>query len=573
MKKKLIITASSIILLLLIGFLSIDYIISGIVDSKVKVIQKELKGTFDFEYSSLKVSFFRKRIDLKKFKLKSASDTSSNKNSIEFNLEKLILKIENFEDVLFEGKLHFKEVILKHPMINYGLREKLPKTEVNEDSFSEEEDEEEDAGEQRATEKLINLILIDQLSVINGEAAIFSKNNIDKKLLYIKDLGVESTAISIDLNETSLDRMFQDDEFKVRIRDLYSDEIKDLHLEVKKIDFTKSSNSIEISGLYLKNTEKAKTFVSKQKFRAIWMDIIVDKIKLNISPRQIYNKGLVYLKKIEIDGVHAELYNDVTLALKPGHKPMPPSIIRDISLPFKIDSIILKNSELSYFHKDKADAPGLLQFKELEVIVTRATNIDYLIEQNSRMNIDIKAKPWGKGDFVGNISLDLDNPMDYVYARGTLTNLPFKEVENMTKPLYGVEIASGKIDVLKYDLTMNEDIGKGSLRLDYKDLKIDIKKDKEKKDSETGEHKSNKFFNFVANEAVITSNMPGLKNYESEGYVIFDRNKNKPIFDLLWNCIQVGIMDVVVPNALYSSKSHYKKNEKKVKKEEKKKKK
>ncbi len=561
--KKTLIIISVIALILLAGFLSLDYFISRIVDTKVKEIQKELSGTFNFEYSNLKVSFFSKRIVLKEFRLESVVDTSYKQNSVEFELEKLIIIIESYEDVLFDGKLHIKKLILRHPIINYGLKDNIPLAEVNEDSFNEEEFEEETRQKRPETNRLLKFIIIDKLSVIKGEANIFSKDKINNKLLFIKSLGLESTDITIDLNETSLDRMFQDDEFKIQIKDLSSDEIKNLHLDIKKIDFDKKSKSVEISGVHLKNTEKVKSFIAKQKFRSVWMDISVDKIYLNVSPRQIFNKGIIYLKKIEIEGAHAELYNDVTLALKPDHSPMPPSIIRNIPLPFKIDSIILRNSELKYLHKDKADNPGLLQFSEIGAIVTRATNIDYLIEQNSRMNIDIKAKPWGKGSFNGNISIDLDHPMDYVYAKGTITNLPLKEAENMIKPLYGVEITSGEINVLKYDLTMNEDIGVGSLQFDYADLKVDIKKHNEKKVNESGEQKSNKLFNFAANGAVITTNMPGSKNYESEGYIIFDRTKNKPIFDLLWNCLQVGIMDIVIPNALYNSKTHYQKKEKK----------
>ena len=61
MKKKLIII-SAIVLILLAGFLSLDYFIGRIVDTKVKEIQNDLSGTFDFEYSALNVSFFSKRI-------------------------------------------------------------------------------------------------------------------------------------------------------------------------------------------------------------------------------------------------------------------------------------------------------------------------------------------------------------------------------------------------------------------------------------------------------------------------------------------------------------------------------
>ena len=146
--------------------------------------------------------------------------------------------------------------------------------------------------------------------------------------------------------------------------------------------------------------------------------------------------------------------------------------------------------------------------------------------------------------------------------------MPLSKAENMVKPMFGVSIPSGYLNNLSYNLVMNENIGRGSLRFDYKDLKVDIKKDStEKHIEESGEVKSNKFLNFIGNEAVISNNIPGTKNYVSEGYMIFDRTKNKPIFDLYWHCLQSGIMDVVIIDAFYKSNVNYEKKEKKKAKE------
>jgi len=294
------------------------------------------------------------------------------------------------------------------------------------------------------------------------------------------------------------------------------------------------------------------------------MDIKIDRIDIKVNPWHIYNKGIIYIKKISIDGIDAELYNDVTKDLRPEHVSMPPRAIRDIPFPIKIDSILITNSELRYFHKGKAKKAGLVRLASLDTQIDNITNIDYIIDQNPMLNIKTQAKMWGKGELNSTITIDLKNTLDYVYMSATVKRMKMKESEKMIKPLYGVEINSGNILLLKYDLTLNENIGKGNIRFDYKNLKVDIKKgDKKKHKDQSGNLKSSKFLNFIANEAVISTNLPNTKGYIPNGFCIFDRTKNKPIFDLYWRCIQSGIMDIVVADTFYKSESNYLKKGKK----------
>lgn len=557
-------TLIAFLTLILIGVFSIDYIVAGLVDDKVKQIQKQLEGKYNFSYSKLNVSVLNRRVSLKNFQLETIVDSLNSENKLEFSLDKLILKFNTYREVFIEGKLHISEAVLKKPKIIYGLKKELKKENVDEESFNDQPIDQIDSIDYTSEEKFINSIILDEFRVQNGEADVYHLDDSEKKLIHIKKLSLFMKDLLVDFNASTMDDMVSSKEFDLELKKISSDELKDHDLNIGEVKFNYSSKKLSILNVRFKNKEKKLAFAARQKYRTPWLDIKIDRIDIKVNPWHIYNKGIVYIKKISIDGVDAELYNDITKDLRPEHVSMPPRAIRDIPIPIKIDSILITNSELRYFHKGKAKKAGLVRLASLSTQIDNITNIDYIIDQNPMLNIKIQAKMWGKGELNSTIIFDLKNTMDYVYISGTVRNMKMRESEKMIKPLYGVEIFSGDIVLLKYDLTLNENIGKGNLRFDYKNLKVDIKKiDKEKHKDQSGNLKSSKFLNFIANEAVISTNLPNTTEYIPNGFCIYDRTKNKPIFDLFWRSMQSGIMDIVVADAFYKSEANYIKKRKK----------
>ena len=241
--------------------------------------------------------------------------------------------------------------------------------------------------------------------------------------------------------------------------------------------------------------------------------------------------------------------------------------IKSLKQNFLIDSLLIKNTKLVYVHKAEAAKEGFLKFSNLNATILGLTDIDSLLLVNPYLDLVVNSKFWDQGDLNINFRMDLSSPVDRIYVTGSLKNLPFKKAENMVKPLYGIEITSGQIEDLAFNFTMDENIGKGNLKFDYKDLKVDVKAQDKKEKKEGNEtkytEKSVGLFNFAIGEAVRSSNMPGDPKYKPEGIIIVDRTKIKPVFDLLWNCLANGMMDVAIKDFYYNSKKNYDKKQKK----------
>jgi hypothetical protein len=555
--------------LLLIVVLSIDLVVARIADRSIKRIQLELKDRYRFDYDKIEVSFLKKNIVLKNFTFESVIDSGINNNKFDFYLKKLHLKIDNYKDVIGDGKINIRIAELKNPIINYGVRREMNKDKVDENSFNDDPQLEGQISTVSTTNAYVSSLFINELRIKNGKMDIYHLDDPDKKLIHSENVTISGEAFNLDFNATELDDIVNASEAIIHLQEIRSDELKKHDLSVKDVQFTYSKNVLLITGFRFKNSEAPEVYASKQKYRSPWLDIYVDTVSVRVNPWHIYNKGVLYINDVDIAGANATIYNDVTLALKPVHQPMPSRAIRDISIPLKIDQISIANSTLKYLHKTEAENTGLFELDEIEAIAQNITNIDYIIDSNPNLTMVLSALLWGSGELAAEIDIDLKHEIDYVYIKGSIINMPLQEAENMIKPLYGVTIKSGYLNELRYDLAMNENKGEGRMVFNYSDLAIDIKKDSLKHSDEDGNEKSNKFLNFVANEAIRTNNLPDDKKYVSYGYMIFDRSKNKPIFDLYWHSLQTGLMDIVVHDALYTSKGTYSKKKKKEKKENK----
>lgn len=558
---------TALIGLIIIALISVDYVVTRIVDESIRRIQLELQDRYLFDYKNINVSLLNKNIVLKDFTFTTIGDTSVINHKFDFSLKKLHLKIDNYREAISNGKLNIRIAELKNPSIIYGLRREMNKEEVNESSFEEGPSLQDRLSSDTLIDAYVSSIFINELRVRNGKLDIYHLDDPHKKLFHSENVSILGDQFKVDFYGAKLDDVISANELILNLQSIRSDELTKHVLNVKDIQFTYSLNELLITGFSFKNSDTPELYSSKQKYRSPWLDIYTDTLRINANPWHIYNKGVLYIKEINIIGADVSIYNDVTLALKPIHQPMPSRAIRNIATPLKIDRINLRNSTLKYRHKTEAENTGLFELDELNLSAQNITNIDYLIDSNPTLKIDVNALLWNSGALTADISIDLKNQIDYVYVKGSVLNLPLQKAENMIKPLYGVSIESGYLNKLSYDLAMNENTGEGRLVFNYSDLKVDIKKDSLKHSDLDGNQKSNKFLNFVANEAIRSNNMPATKKYAAYGHMIFDRTKNKPIFDLYWHSLQTGIMDIVVHDALYTSKGAYLKQEKKKEKE------
>lgn len=553
-----------LIVLLVIGFFSIDYVATNIVKSKVETLKNQVKDDFDFDFKSLQLSLVNRTVVLRDFEFYTIVDSTLSTNKYDLKLDKLYVKYATFADIFYNRSIDIVEVVLNHPEISFGI-----KTHKKKEVKVETADVKDDAVEEEAS--FFEKINMGEIKIESAKVDLYDLEQPDNKLVFVNDLDLYVPGYVIDLVKDSF-YISTDSPAKVllSLKEIYKNDLKKHNLSIDEMQYFFDTKEFKISNITFENKESPEEFRKTLSHRSPWFSIKVPEIKVKINPREVYDTGILHLPKIEITDAEVTISNDLNFPIKPGHKAMPGTQIKSANMDLLLDSLLISNAKLEYYQKAKAAESGLFKLSEINALALRVTDIDSLIAANPFMDMSVNTTLWDEGKMNVNFRFDLSSPNDRVDVSGSLKNMAVKQAEKMIKPLYGVEVESGYIDLLAFNFTMDENMSKGKLKFDYKDLKVDLKaKDKDQKeenDEVQYTEKSIGILNFAVGQATRDNNQPGDKNYIEEGNIIVDRTKFKPVFDLLWNSVANGLMDIVIKDAIYDSKKHY---EKKSKKEEK----
>ncbi len=548
--------------MLVIGFFSIDYIATSIVEKEVKKFKNQVRHNYDFDYKSLNLSLIGRTIVLREFEFYTIVDSSYNTNKFDFKLDKLDLKYATYSDIFFNRSVDIIEVVLRQPEISFGLRSLSGKDSKNDDS-----NKKNDSLKTSFFEK----ITLEEIRIESGKVNFYNLEKPDKKIVFVNDLDVNVNGFVIDLMKDSFFISEASKKPLFSFKEIYKNDLKNHNLHVDEIQYSYYTKDLKITNFHFENKDSPEVYRKTLSYRSPWFSINVPEIQLKIDPDLIYDSGILLLPKLAITDADITISNDLRLPLKPSHKPMPGSQIKASNINFLMDSLIINNAQLTYIHKGEAVETGFLKFSKFNALALNVTDMDSLIAINPYLDLKVSAKLWDEGNLNTNFRMDLSSDLDRMDVAGSLKNMSMKKIENMVKPLFGIAVNSGQINQLAFNFGMDENMSKGKIIFDYSDLQLDVKaedKDQKKVEQETQyTDKSMGILNFAFNNAIKSSNIPGDKNYKSEGNIILDRVKDKSVFDLLWNSLAVGMMDIVVFDALYNSQKNY---EKKLKKQEKK---
>ncbi len=552
----------ALVLLLLIGYFSIDYLATRVLKNKITLLKEQVKDDYTFQYKSLKLSLVNRTIVLKEFEFHSVVDSLNYKHNLNLKLDKLFLKYSTLINILTNQSVDILEVVLRQPEISFGLRSHLNKSAENEG----------------LTEKIdsnsvffIDKITLEEFTIESGKIDFYRLEKPDDKIVYVNDLDISINGFVYDLAIDSFYISNSVEKPLFSFKEVYKNDLKKHDLSIDEIQYFFDTKELTISNFHFENNESPESFRKTLNYRSPWFSINIPQIQIKINPRIIYDNGIFYLPKLELTDAKVTISNDLNFPIKPGYKAMPGKQITAVEQNFLVDSLILSNAELTYIHKAGAAESGFLKFSKMDALAVNITDIDSIIQLNPFLDLKVSAMLWDEGRLNSNFRMDLSSSVNRIDVKGSLRNMAFNRAENMVKPLYGVEIKSGNINNLAFDFSMNENKSVGNLYFEYVDLLVDLKvedkTEKQSNDKTKYSEKSSGILNFVVNNAVKASNQPEDKKFQAKGNIILDRNKEKPVFDLLWNSIAIGMMDVVVKDAFFDSKNNYQKNAKKLEKE------
>src|SRR5699024_7737990 len=180
---------------------------------------------------------------------------------------------------------------------------------------------------------------------------------------------------------------------------------------------------------------------------------------------------------LRIKGGKVDLYKDKrypdNVESKIGESPH--QKLRDLDLLVHIDNILLDSIDLSYNQmRERFFKTGRISFEQISGILSEVTNDSTKLLNNPIITADLQAKIYGRGLLKTKFGFDmLDKNGAYTY-KGSLGSMQASAFNKILTPLLNIELASGNVKGLRFDMKGTDYRNTGTLNFDYDNLKVSV---------------------------------------------------------------------------------------------------
>lgn len=218
---------------------------------------------------------------------------------------------------------------------------------------------------------------------------------------------------------------------------------------------------------------------------------------------------------------------------------MPHDLVRSFDGRLRADTVEV-SGRITYRELPQRDvtAPGRFVFDDFEGRITGISNASGAPPMAVEATMAVFGAP---SDIRLEIPLDADRML--MRMDGRVGSMELSRLNDLTVPLQGVEIQAGRLEGLRFDITVDGPTAGGTVWVAYRDLDVQMV------DSGSGEGGLfDDIKSFVANTFVLRNeNMPDGEDGDEavRGNVEYYVEPDDPFFTRVWAPIRSGLMDVV----------------------------
>lgn len=386
-------------------------------------------------------------------------------------------------------------------------------------------------------EKEYESVYIDQVTINDAKISLFRNENeiliSDKNSIYITKFLVNASTDRQDKLFFAEDVRANMVRFNYHLNSDYSISGKNLFASYK--DSLISADSVRLVPRH-----------SKAKFGGI----------TGSQARVLFNLARLELQGTDVDAfvVHNKLnshravlqsllisvYLDKNIEFVATEKPSVQKLIRDISMPVNIDSLVVANGNIIYEHlAPGGKVPGKLSFNAVDAVITGLNNSDTLENTKSILKLNARSRFMNASPLTVNYRFPLNTEKEVFECSGELKPTDLTVINPILENVAFLSIKSGKLDHFTFSFKANELRSDGTMKFYYHDLDIDT--EKKDKTFNTGR----KLMFMVAKALFINKNNPGKNGKPGLTKIHYDRYPNKYFFYYTWKSLQSGIMEAL----------------------------
>ena len=542
--KKLLIVISSIITIVVLAILIIQFIIGNILENKLKdSLSKIEDNNYIIDVGNVKVNLFTMTLILKDIDIAPDSfliqELKQNTSKLGFGLKLKIpnLRVRNIDVISLVSDKHLD---IKNFLIKKAEIEVLLSKNKNVPKPKEESNNKFDLD--RIVIPGLNGADIERFTLANFSVNVIDAAN-DDTIFLAKSLDIAFKDITLTKNNfdsTSLRLKIHDADVIMKSEQFRLPGDKYL-LSFSMMSYNKEQELLVFNNLKIKPRFSLKRMVKLSQFQYEIFNVEIQSAEINsLDIREIINSSDIILSNVIVDGMNLNIYKDKRFPFDTTKRPkLPMQSLKLLKQNLYVDSVIITNSEISYSELHKLmDEPMIVNLTKVNGTVSNITSITDSIAHRPVMTVRLLANLQKSIPMGVNMYLPLNSVADTFSFNGWLGSGDMKLFNKILLPVLGIKFDAGSIDGLKFSATANATYSIGKMTMLYHDLDgVVVRKDMEQ---------TNKFLSWVANTAMIKNNPIPDKEKRTEA-MYFNRVMYKGLGNFIWKTLQSGITATIIP--------------------------
>ncbi|TKC60318.1 hypothetical protein FBD94_15545 [Pedobacter hiemivivus] len=459
-------------------------------------------------------------------------------NIFEVKLERLQLNRVALLTAYFKREVEIKSIVLENPSINvtHYKVEKLP-----------EELEKEDQTLYDLISNRVKSIDVKRIKIIDADFDYINGDNF-KKIHSVKHL-------SINVNDFLLDSVSQFDTTRYYYaKDIgfeltgYKSISKDKMYTIK-VDTIRGSalhKSIDITGVQMIPMYPDLAFSRKYTYGKDRYDLKFNTISLEgVNFALLDAEEKLQAKALKIGPAKVNIFVNRELPPPPNLdkvRNFPHMALKRLPIPTVVDTVKLTNIDLAYTEYNPiSQKRGTVYFQNLSGRILNVTNDTLQLTKNNHAVANLTALVMKTSRINVQINFNLTDKNAAFSYNGNVAPMNLQALNPMAKNMGLVEIESGQMQKLDFNIHANAKGSSGKVHFYYTDLKIKLLKE-----GENGMAPKKKgFLSFLANKLLIEDANPIKGEAARTSNVTFQRTPAASFFNLMWKSIFIGMRETV----------------------------
>jgi|GEM_PF-5416784 len=314
--------------------------------------------------------------------------------------------------------------------------------------------------------------------------------------------------------------------------------------QIGRAEIDKQKRDVILHDLRTRPVIEPDSFFRYKGYQIDYPDLYIPQAEVrDIDFRQLLGLVRFECREVRCTDPSLRLFRDKNYPLNTVKRPdFPQQQIRNVPVPFHIDSLQLENGTISYneMAKDGKDT-GRFVMDHIRIKSFNVTNDVAALALQDSLQLFFEGKAYGKGLLKGVITLYMNDPSGLHRLEGIIGSLQAQLLNSITVPSAMLMIRGGIVHGGSFRFTADEKQSEGTLLLRFERLKIALMETREGSDK----LKVNKMKTFVANVFLVKENpVPGKEPVISR--ISYTRNPSRWVINYWWKSLLSGIDNIIL---------------------------